>query len=176
MNIETRVTAKRGCGYRKPGGLYLVSPAGGMPCCKLPFILTVCPCCGAGIKPARGWTWIDADALFSTKPCTAPDAPAKFFTGGSCPLSLKIGKAGLIWVGEKFYPTAEDFMKEAQAQGISRRVSAIPKGFKLSETWVLLAHRLAVSHILPEGCSTNGEKVIHQAAIFRVFKVPVIWF
>jgi hypothetical protein len=85
-----------------------------------------------------------------------------------------MGKAGLIWVGEKFYPTAEDFMKEAQAQGISRRVSAIPRGFKLGETWVLLAHRLAVSHILPEGCSTNGEKVIHQAAIFRVFKPSAV--
>jgi hypothetical protein len=86
-----------------------------------------------------------------------------------------MGKAGLIWVEEKFYPTAEDFMKEAQAQGISRRVSAIPRGFKLGETWVLLAHRLAVSHILPEGCSTNGEKVIHQAAIFRVFKPSAVY-
>ena len=64
MNIETRITAPRGCGLRKPGGLYLVAGAPNAPCGKLPLELTVCPCCGQGIKFARGWTWVDADRLF----------------------------------------------------------------------------------------------------------------
>jgi hypothetical protein len=60
----------RGCGRRKPGGLYLVAPGDGAPCCKLPIKLDVCPTCHAGIKPARGWTWVDGDALLATAgPC-----------------------------------------------------------------------------------------------------------
>jgi hypothetical protein len=166
MNIETRMTQKRGCGYRKPGGLYLVSPGLGSPCCKLPFILTVCPCCGAGIKPTRGWTWIDADALFGSKPCMAGDPGRKFF----CPLAApKIGRAGLLWIGEAFYPTPDDFSREAAAQGISRRIKALPKDFKVGETWVLLAHRKGVRRAVV----IKGEET-HDRAIFHVFKPTAV--
>jgi len=47
----------RGCGWRKPGGLYLKSSSMFSTCGKLPLEIEVCSCCGAGIKPARGWTW-----------------------------------------------------------------------------------------------------------------------
>lgn len=137
------VEAKRGCGYRKVGGLYMVSERGGMHCGRLPWPLDVCPTCGHGIKQARGWTWIDASQLF------AGVTQCQVTLCGLCPVSnaARTGKAGLIWAGEKFYPTPADFLKEANEMGVSRRIKAIPRGFKVGEHWVLMAH--------PKGCPTG---------------------
>jgi len=55
-----------------------------------------------------------------------------------------MGRAGLIWIGEKFYKFPVDFVKEGVELGFSRRIKAIPHGFKIGETWVLLAHSKAV--------------------------------
>jgi hypothetical protein len=145
MHAGVRVSVEhaRGCGFRKKGGLYLVCSGPGRACGKLPLVLKVCPTCGAGIKPARGWTWVDPEALFRERVCLAQD------DCGGCPIAtterLKaMGRAGMIWVGEKFYSTPAAFVKEADAQGISRRIAAVPQGFKAGSTWVLLAHRVAV--------------------------------
>jgi|SRR5579872_1349427 len=140
------VEQKRRCGFRRVGGLYLVSQGSGRYCDRLPFELTVCPCCHAGIKQARGWTWVDTKLLFGgehliwnynpdqQQPCPEAD----------CPLCRgQIDRAGLLWVGEKFYPTPADFNQEADAMGISRRIPAVPRGFEAGKTWVLLAHPLA---------------------------------
>ena len=43
--IHKRVEGKRGCGFRKPGGLYMVS-AVSAPCGKLPTPLDICPTWG----------------------------------------------------------------------------------------------------------------------------------
>jgi len=59
--------------------------------------------------------------------------------GGAAPL-----KAGLLWIGEKFYRTPEDFLKEASAQGISRRIAQVPKDFIVGAHWLFLAHRKAI--------------------------------
>lgn len=129
----------RGCGFRKVGGLYLVSGGLPAPCGRLPMEMKVCPCCGEGIKPARAWTWIDPD-LFTKDlpPCEADHCKR-------CPLSGHHGrKAGLLWIGEKFYPTPESFAKESRRLGISRRIVAVPKGFKPGKTWVLLGHRKGI--------------------------------
>jgi hypothetical protein len=48
---------------------------------------------------------------------------------------------GLLWIGEKFYATPGEFLKEGAAQGFSRRLPMIPKDFELGKTWVLFAHR-----------------------------------
>jgi hypothetical protein len=80
MNIETRVESKRGCGYRKPGGLYLVSGGFAKTCYKLPIGLTVCPCCNQGIKPARGFTWISAEFI-KDSPCK--NTRRKMASGGA---------------------------------------------------------------------------------------------
>ena len=104
------VEAKRGCGYRKVGGLYLVSDGLGIPCDRLPITLEVCPCCGAGIKPARGWTWVDVPTLVKGNHMVAgvvPDPSGRGTTPNAvpcgcphfCPLCHNvalIGKAGLI--------------------------------------------------------------------------------
>lgn len=139
MPIETRVEGKRGCGFRKPGGLYLVCDGAGRSCGRLPVELTVCPCCSAGIKPSRGWTWVDADALLENTTCLAKDC-------GACPLAVtEIGHAGLLWIGGEFYASPREFNGEAERMGISRRIAAVPNDFVLGKTWVLLAHRSAIT-------------------------------
>lgn len=137
--VETRHESERGCGYRKPGGLYLVSGRGSRGCDKLPIPLEVCPCCGQGIKPTRGFSWITAD-LVRSHPCSK-----KGCKGCGPPWSnYEFDKFGLIWVGEQFYKKPQDFNREAEALGISRRISQIPRDLVVGKTWVMLAHRKAI--------------------------------
>jgi hypothetical protein len=137
MSVERR----RRCGFRKVGGLYLVSSGSGMACGRLPIPLGVCPVCSSGIKQTRGWTWVDVPGLVKNLPCKAtPDYCA------SCPLALPelVGRAGLLWIGAQFYRTPAEFQAEAEEMGMSRRISAVPRDFKLGETWVLFAHPRAI--------------------------------
>lgn len=150
------VEAKRGCGYRKVGGLYLVADGPGVECDRLPIPLHVCPTCGAGIKQARGWTWVDFPALVSGVHLNCEDE----FPCPLCMAPQNIGRAGLLWIGEKFYATPALFDVEAKHLGISRRIAAVPRGFKVGETWVLLAHSKAFA-------ASNMERT---AGIFRAFK------
>lgn len=160
MNIRTSHEGPRGCGYRKEGGLYLVSGGVGRYCGALPIELTVCPCCHHGIKPSRGWTWIDLSALAAVRGCERPEGC------GDCPIAdAKIQKCGLVWIGEKYYKTTKEFASEAEKMGVSRRISAVPRDFKLGETWVALAHRHAI-----EAEFKLEEKPSYKAAIFHVFK------
>ena len=130
--------ARRGCGYRKVGGLYLAADqTTGLHCCKIPFDLTVCPTCHAGIHPSRGWTWIDPRP-FLDGPCKAARSELH------CPLKSVAGnvgtKAGLLWIGAEHYPTPADFQIEVARMGLSRRIKAVPRGFEIGD-WVLFAHR-----------------------------------
>jgi len=148
--------APRGCGFRKPDktgvGISLTAPAPGFPCARLPLPLHHCPVCSMGIAPSRGWTWIEPQQLFASAPACALEGmsrgkPAQgrqlcvecqaCFAGRAMPA----GRHGLLWIGEGFYPTPESFLTEARRMGISRKLSALPKGFKLGETVVYLAHR-----------------------------------
>src|SRR6185436_15208748 len=67
-SIRTSAEGARGCGYRAPGGKYLVSGAPSEACSKLPVELATCPCCGSGIKPSRAWTWITPGPLLDPGP------------------------------------------------------------------------------------------------------------
>jgi len=165
MNISTRTEGKRGCGYRKAGGLYLVTAGEGRYCGALPIPLSVCPTCHHGIKPARGWTWVDLQAIRAGKPCIQTISPDYC---NQCPF-FSIEKVGLIWVGEKFYPTTASFSSEAQQMGISRRIARIPHQFKLGETWVALAHRKAIVDEVE-----FGKEPIYTPGIFRLFKPSAI--
>ena len=165
--IQIRYEEKRGCGYRdKARAIYLVSGSLALPCGRLPIPLTICPLCGSGFKPARGWTWIDAESLakatVAEKECQVPYCE-------SCPVSAmlrgEIEKAGLIWIGEKFYRDPLEFTKEAESMGACRRIAHIPKDFKLNETWILLAHRKA---ILKK--AKFGNPIGYYAGIFQIFK------
>ena len=176
IEIQERVEGKRGCGYRKPGGIYLVGPPTGQSCCKLPLPLTVCPCCGAGIKPARSWTRVDGSIFIGDGP---PITCMKDFDEGIlCPLSnpIRLEKCGLLWIGEKFYKTPDDFLQEANTMGISRRISTVPKEFEPGKTWVLLAHRKGVLKRDPEPEDYDMDKGgrlnpgMWNPAIFSVFR------
>jgi hypothetical protein len=106
---------------------------------RMPIKCDVCPTCHGGIKPARGWTWIDPVPLFNRDCLTRSEC-------GACPvrnhLPLEtLGPIGLIWVGTQFYPTPHSFTDEARRMGISRRIPAIPKGFQIGSTWVAFAHQ-----------------------------------
>ena len=145
--------------------MYLCSSGYGRHCGALPIELSVCPTCHAGFKPARGWTWVNLAALAAVRGCSkgVEIGGGDYAIGqgcGDCPIADgRIQEVGLIWVGEKFYPTANSFAEEANRMGISRRISAIPRRFKLGETWVALAHRKVIE-ALPDP----------KAGIFHVFK------
>ena len=154
------VEPKRGCGYRKVGALYIVGGELMAPCDRLAFELTVCPACSAGIKQTRGWTWIQPTKILGGNhngqlgchcdPFCAVCNPQAYFGSE--------GKAGLLWVGESFYPTPVEFIKEGYAQGISRRISQIPHDFIVGITTVFFAHPKAID---------NTAGVLDQGDIFK---------
>jgi hypothetical protein len=194
--MRTSHESKRGCGYRKPGGLYLVTGPGlTRPCGKLPIPLTICPTCSHGIKPTRGTTWIEPLGLgILDRPCDKDiftECPA-------CPLgssltrnedSPLVGKHLLIWIGGSFYPKPSDWIAETKKLGASRRIPAVPNDFELGKTWVYVAHRDAIPYrcecfepaepdvvVLPDPecpeCKGTGETF--QPAIFHLFKPDCI--
>lgn len=125
---------ERGCGFRKAGGIYLCSSGMGYPCGKLPLPLDICPTCGSGIHFARSWTWINPQPLFAHVPCQIDNYC------GICPAANPPARAGLLWVGERTYKTPDAFTAEAMKLGVSRRIKAVPRDFKLGEAWVFVAH------------------------------------
>jgi len=58
-------------------------------------------------------------------------------------------------VGERYYKTPQDFVKEALAVGISKRIPFIPKGLELGKTVIYLAH--------PKACEVKEAAVLQQA-------------
>lgn len=158
--IITKQERARGCGFRKGGGMYLVNDGAGRSCGRIPLPLHVCPTCSQGIKPARGFTWVDGKAVLAAAPaCTLPDVPLETLAllgmaadkardvaasaiCETCSFNgLREGKVGLMWVGGKYYPTPESFKKEAVSMGLSKRIAQIPKELVVGTTWVWLAHR-----------------------------------
>ena len=185
---------KRGCGYRRIGGLYLVGGGVGVPCDRLPLLLDVCPTCSHGIKPARGFTWVTVDKLVQgphrlgpgTLQINSDHTAMQFNKGPLCPESERcvfcgnpeqMGRAGLLWIGEQFYATPEEFLVEGRVLGFSRRIKSVPRGFKLGETYVLLAHskavRVPVAGLFPRDLATGemfeAEKFEMKPGIFYVW-------
>jgi hypothetical protein len=173
-NIRTSVEDARGCGFRKGGGIYLIAGAIPRPCGKLSIPLTTCPTCSAGIKPARGWTWVEAAALIGDKEC---DAKGDYCS--MCPLNKPMGWAGLLWIGEKFYPTPADWIKESLNMGVSRRISQVPRELEIGKTWVLVAHRKTIktdgdcSCGLPDGA---GPGHLEKCGYYEATYTPAIFY
>jgi len=150
---------RRGCGYRKIGGLYLCGSAFGAPCCKLPIELHVCATCNGGIKQTRGWQRIDPQPWLRGE-CTEVEQ--------TCPVANpgRLGdRVGRLWIGARFYSTPVDFMTEATVMGISRRITAVPRGFKLGETWVFLAHPR-----LKQTTDPSTGEIQWIGGVFQIFK------
>lgn len=178
MAIEPR----RGCGYRKAGGLYLVTKAGiGEPCERLPIPLADCPCCKRPpIELTRGIQLVGAQYIFGMAlPCVKGDqAPADPGHHGRCPLcneNLLLAEGDpkdqffVLTIGKQHYATPAEWTAEANRLGVSRRIAAIPKGLVLGKSWVLVAHPEACERKLTE--QREGE--LHP--VERVEKVPGIF-
>ena len=77
------------------------------------------------------------------------------------------GKSGLIWIGEKHYQVPEKFIEEANRMGISRRITALPRGFVLGTTRVFLAHSKAIFNM-------NESPIVFKPGIFQSYKPTAI--
>lgn len=154
--------AKRGCGYRKVGGTYLVTAGFSAPCAGLPIPLERCPTCDAGIKPTRGFAWVDGRAMFAGHREKLLDCPRcgymkPNFSG--CVIrdpDMLNERDLLIWAGSRFYPTPHDFIMEAGRLGISSRVPGVPKGAEPGKTWLFAAHREVI--VQPPANETDGSE------------------
>lgn len=167
MPITISAEKARGCGYRKAGGMYLVSGSAAAPCGLLPLELCVCPTCGAGIRPSRAWTWVNPSDLVSGKVCGVCGSDGGVNVGHKCEWTRE-SKSGLMWIGEMFYKTADDFMREAAQMGISRRIHSVPRGFVVGKTWILLAHRNGLW--LGDKDVKSSKLMTWRPAVFAVFK------
>lgn len=193
-SIELSVEEERGCGFRRSGkdgvGIYLRGEGEGETCERLPYPIGHCPTCGEGIHFSRGWTWIMQDLLLDGTPyCNRylphssvvnPESDAKHShdTCVMCHPEFAGERAGMLWVGEKFY-TPEKFIAEGHSMGLSKRISAIPHGFEVGKTWVYLAHvkackiKMLVDSNTLEGL--NGPtKEVRKPGIFYVFRPTLV--
>jgi len=168
------VEPKRGCGFRKVGGIYLVGEESeGEYCHRLPIQCDVCPVCKSGIKQTRGLTWIDPVGLWKGR-CNWMQDPAMQEEAQHCracpacdPALLGGDELGLLWVGERYYSTPQAFNQEAKTQGISRRIPAIPKGFILGKHYIAFGHPKAIPSMPPDYDPP-------KAGIFKLWKPRAI--
>jgi hypothetical protein len=106
-----------------------------------------------GFKPARGWTWVIPDKILDGPHLIERRVPKLYgllydIEWDACPEdycavcrpALMGERAGLLWINTKHY-TPGSFISESAEMGMSRRIAAIPRGFKLGETWVMFAQR-----------------------------------
>jgi len=151
--------ARRRCGYRKIGASYLVVDGAGFPCGRFPLALVPCPLCDHRAPFTRGLQRITPKNVLHASPTCKGGTLERCTT---CPLGQAIGAdtAGLMWVGEKFYPSPDTFQAEAHQLGVSKRIPAIPKWFTVGTTWVFLAHAKGIA----EECPTCRAERGHRAA------------
>lgn len=182
--VITKQERERGCGFRKGGGIYLVSDGPGRSCGRMPLPLHVCPTCSQGIKPARGFTWIDSKPILTAAPpcrfhvehhsmevvdvvyedgsrTMRVPGPLKVMPGPEChgcPMgnvpTEAESRVGLMWVGGKYYPSPTDFVREAKEMGLSKRIAQIPKELVVGQTWIWLAHRETIPAMHSDECIT----------------------
>lgn len=173
--IKTVSEGRRGCGVRKPGGLYLRSDGAGVACGMLPIELTTCPCCGAGVEFSRTPQQIQAKLIQG--PCSFGDACRNCGPKRLDPEATM----GLIWIGQKFYPDPESFTREADQMGISRRIMHIPEWLVLGETWICLAMKALPTGRYVKKLDNKGEVILNGhnepvlvpelgRMIFRIFR------
>ena len=119
---------KRGCGYRKGGGYYLIGGSEFTTCGKLPYPVGVCQHCGEGMKFFRGFRFFNPQKFIDDKPCIENYLdPVSNNKCVACPMSRGIPeRAGIMWVGNKFY-SPDTFLNEALKMGISKRLPTIPR-------------------------------------------------
>jgi len=171
------VEARRGCGFRRAGGIYLVSGGMGDPCERLPVLLECCGSCGSGIKQTRSIRWMKPEVLLNS-------ATACAFNPRHCPhcvvcqpvnlerSAIPKDKVALLWIGEQHYPKPQDWTIEAMKLGVSRRIAAIPKELVIGKSWVFVAHPKAVPvpvKVKKPGDLVEHEEIVMKPGIFHAF-------
>ena len=142
------VEERRGCGFRKVGGMYLCGEYIGSPCDRMPFPLITCPVCGQGIKVSRGFTQVNPYQLWGIhRDCKDHFRPCFLCDPQDEP-------AYIMNVGQKYY-SPESFLDEAHHMGISKRIPFIPKGLELGKTVIYLAH--------PKACEVKEPAALQEA-------------
>lgn len=180
MAVKEELKVKRGCGFRKVGGLYLVGRPFGSMCDRLPFRLRPCPMCEHEHKFNRGLMQVTGVGIFHTKDFLSAEGRIEYhnktgewrdlcFCREDCPACRPDSKvAGIMWVGKKFY-TPASFAQEAINFGVSKRIPYVPEWLKVGETWVFLAHPEAVE-VCPETCiGCDGKLFKHVPGVFLAF-------
>lgn len=164
--------ARRGCGHRVIGGLYLVSDGYAVHCDGLPIELIECDCCGFIPKFSRGFQWINSKYIKQRE-----DEIHKKKKGCSCSLcyichnKYRPERFGLMFVGKSHYTTSS-FIKEAKNMGACKRISEIPKDLVLGKTIVLLAHKKVPKNLTLEQLKDNGlleKEPEYTTSIFYAF-------
>jgi hypothetical protein len=122
-NQTMAIEARRGCGFRKAGGIYIVGDGAGEQVPWMPFCIDY--------EFSRGLRWAEPVRLFRT----ANDK-------GEADDWRSLERVGLIFTGKQYYSTHE-FIAEAQRMGISRRVAQIPLDLRPGDP-IALAHVAAV--------------------------------
>ena len=165
---------KRGCGWKKVGGLYLIGGIMNAPCDRLPITLTTCPTCGEGLKVGKGFTKINPFKMWGNhgmefkqdiqEAVDCHDQPTCYVCN---PLD---GIGYLMRVGEKFY-TPENFMAEARQMGVSKRIPFIPRELRVGVTPIFLVHKKAGWRYdeVPDGKGRQKRVVVPTDAVFAAF-------
>jgi hypothetical protein len=138
--LRTSHEQRRGCGYRKGGGFYLIGGQGWTACGKLPYPLLPCEHCGQGLKFHRGFGWFNPRQFINGHCCETPHSYDPNCSG--CAMGNGMPeRAGIMWVGTKFY-TPESFTAESVRMGISKRLPTIPRELlkNIGNVRVYLAH------------------------------------
>lgn len=126
---------KRGCGYRRVGGMYLVGKYIGVSCDRLPLPIGKCPICGEGLKfPRQPREFNPLKFLGIHENCTDEHRPCSVCDPTSEP-------AYLFGVGREYTP--QEFITEGLTMGFSKRIHQIPRNLKLGKTVVYLCHNQA---------------------------------
>lgn len=185
------VEEKRGCGYRKVGGTYLVCEGTGFSCGRIPAPIVPCPLCDHRPAFTRGLQKITPRNFLHAAPACrkARDPEEPYGRCAGCPFerALDAEEAGLMWVGAAHY-TPDEFRAEAARLGVSKRVHHVPAWFKPG-MWVYLAHEQTFTDECPackghktmvvaagstdlfEDChECQGEGTIHRPGVFFAFQ------
>lgn len=172
MQVDIIEEPERECGQRHSGptgvGLYLVGGGIPMHCGRLPFPLSACIHCGHQYEHSRGFTWINPEKMFSADKfplLSSCDGACRYCPMGN--LSIVGDKAGLMWVGRKFYKTPDDFRNEAfsHPNGVCKRINELPNDFIIGKHIVYLAHVDAVDVYLPD-----DDETVKAPGVFMSFK------
>lgn len=153
----------RGCGYRKIHCLYLCGGGIGHVCDRLDIELVPCPTCGEVPRFNRGVSKIDLYSLLGDhgSDCKCPS---------ECPLChpkpVEDFNSFLMWVGDKYY-TRESFILESKEQGVSKKISTLPKGMELGKSWVFLAKQGIIDTVI--GGHPDQKKRKKADGIFYAF-------